>query len=539
MATVSALTAREIAALAEPRAFPRDPSAASGVEHVQTHLSHVFLTGERVYKFRKAVDLGFVCFTSRSERNADCLREVALNRRLAPDVYLGVAPLTAPAGGVRVGPVGEELAGDVEHCVVMRRLPSGLDALSRLAAGRLGPEQLERLARRLAGFHDAHGLGAPAPFAPEAWRERVFGPVDDNFRLLGAEAGAAFGAALLRELESLERAARGPLADRIENRRQAGRIVDGHGDLHLQHVWFETDDAEPLLVDCIEFSERLRRIDAASEVAFTAMDLRYRERPELAEHFLRSYARERDDFDLYGVVDWFASYRAAVRAKVAAIAAREPEIAEPQRARAAGSARQHLALAAQLLAPRAPGRLVLVAGIVGTGKSTAAGILADALGGAVVASDRVRKRLAGLAPTDRGGATWRDGIYTPEQTERTYAGLLERARPVLGSGRACVLDATFALRRHRAAARALAAELGAELFLVETACADSVARARLARRREQGGDVSDAGPAEHGRSAEAFQPCDEWPAAARLRLRTDSEDWPDALRARAAELRSR
>src|SRR5262245_4544360 len=123
MASASALEAREIAALSEPRAFPRDPSSAGGVEHVQTHLSHVFLTGERVYKFRKAVDLGFVRFTSRAERNADCLREVALNRRLSPDVYLGVAPLLASAAEVRVGPAGEGLAGDAEHCVVMRRLP--------------------------------------------------------------------------------------------------------------------------------------------------------------------------------------------------------------------------------------------------------------------------------------------------------------------------------------------------------------------------------------------------------------------------------
>lgn len=537
MATASALAAREIAGLLEPQGFPRDPSAASGVEHVQTHLSHVFLTGARVYKFRKAVDLGFVRFTSRAERNADCLRETALNRRLSPDVYLGVAPLLSSAGEVRVGPVGEELAGDGEHCVVMRRLPSGLDALSRLASGRLEPEQLERLARRVAALHDAHGLGAPAPFAVEVWRERVFGPVDDNFRLLRAEAGTVFPAALLRELEERERAARAQIADRIESRRRAGRAVDGHGDLHLQHVWFESDDAEPLLVDCIEFSERLRRIDAASEVAFTAMDLRYRERPELAERFLRSYARERDDFDLYGVVDWFASYRAAVRAKVAAIAAREPEIAAPQRSRAEASARQHLALAAKLLAPRRPGLLVLVAGVVGTGKSTAAGILADALEGAVVASDQVRKRLAGLAPRDRAGASRQGGIYTPEQTERSYAGLLERARPVLCSGRACVLDATFARRKHRAAARALAAALGAEAFLVETACADAVALSRLARREQQDGDVSDAGPAQHRKSAELFEACDEWPAPARLRLRTDREGWRDALLARAADLR--
>jgi aminoglycoside phosphotransferase family enzyme/predicted kinase len=537
MATAAALAEAEIAALASPHAYPRDPSAAAGVEHVQTHLSHVFLTGERVYKFRKGVDLGFVCFRSRAERNADCLREVALNRRLSPDVYLGVAPLERGGAGVRIGPLGEVLAGDLEHCVVMRRLPAGGDALSLLEAGRLTAPQLERLARRVAAFHDAHGLGVPAPFGPEEWSERVLGPVDDNFRLLAAEGEPGVPGPLLEALQERERVRREEVVGRIESRRRDGRVVDAHGDLHLQHVWFESEAAEPRIVDCIEFNERLRHIDTASEVAFTAMDLRYRGRPDLAEHFLGSYARERDDFDLYTVVDWFASYRAAVRAKVAAIAAGEPEIAEAQRTRAAASVRRHLVLAGELLAAPQPGPLVVVAGSVGTGKSTAAAILAETLGGAVVQADRVRKRLAGMAPTERQDAGWREGIYAPEHTERTYAGLLERARPVLGSGRACVLDATFATRRHRAAARALAAELGAESLLVETVCAEAVALERLARREESGAAVSDAGPAQQRRSREAFESCDEWPLQSRLRLPTDAENWRDLLRQRAAQLR--
>jgi aminoglycoside phosphotransferase family enzyme len=166
-----ALSSEELNALAAPDAYPDDPSAALGVEQVQTHLSHVFLTGRRVYKFRKAVDLGFVCFTARAERNADCLREVSLNRRLAPDVYLGVAPLLrAP---VRIGPVAEALAQEpgggpeAEHCVVMRRLPTGRDALTLLTRGALSGEQIERAAALVARFHDRHGLGTPAPFTAE------------------------------------------------------------------------------------------------------------------------------------------------------------------------------------------------------------------------------------------------------------------------------------------------------------------------------------------------------------------------------------
>ena len=402
-----ALSSEELRALAAPGAYPDDASAARGVEPLQTHLSHVFLTGRRVYKFRKAVDLGFVCFTSRGERNADCLREVALNRRLAPDVYLGVAPLLHSP--VRIGTVGEELtrapdgAGDAEHCVVMRRLPSGRDALTLLGRGELSSAQLERAAACVARFHDRHGLGTPAPFGAEEWRQRCIGPSDDNLLLLAKAPADRLARDALAELAAGTRRFAQRHADRFERRRLAGRAVDAHGDLHLQHLWYERDDADPIAIDCLEFSEALRRIDAAAEVAFPAMDLRYRGAAPLAERFLRVYARERDDFDLYAVVDFFASYRAAVRAKVASVAAADAAIDPAQRARASESARGHLELAVRMLEARKPGALVLVGGIVGTGKSTAAAELADAAGAVVIASDRVRKRLAGLAPTERSG----------------------------------------------------------------------------------------------------------------------------------------
>ena len=300
MRRIPSLDEAALAALAEPGAYPHDASAAA-IEVVQTHLSHVFLSGARVYKFRKDVDLGFVDFSARAERNADCLREVALNRRLARDVYLGVAPLEAGLGGLRVGAVAERLAPvepPAEHCVVMRRLAGGRDALSLLAAGRLAPEQVARVAGVVARFHAAHGLGVPAPFDPVEWLERCTAPVRDNFHLLEAHVDHVVPRGDLTAAR--ERAADFVSAhgQRLERRRRDGRVVDAHGDLHLQHVWFESDDAEPIVIDCLEFSETLRRIDAASDVAFLAMDLAYRKASGHAAHFLRSYAAARDDFDL-------------------------------------------------------------------------------------------------------------------------------------------------------------------------------------------------------------------------------------------------
>lgn len=522
--------------LQRPAAHPHDVDAQRGIEHVQTHLSHVFLTTTRVYKLRKAVDLGFVTFSTRAERNADCVREILLNRRLAPDVYLGIAPIEAAGGDFRVGAVrtriepGDALP-DVEHCVVMRRLPAGRDALSLLERGALSAAQLERVASLVADFHARHGLGRPAPFSREAWLARIAAPVEANFEAL--ENGAAsIPAALVVQTRAVTRAFLATRSALFEARRLAGRAVDAHGDLHLQHVFFEQDAAEPILIDCLEFSDDLRRIDAASEVAFLGMDLRYRGRGDLAERFLRSYARESDDFDLYRVVDFFMSYRAGVRAKVAAIAAGEQEIAAAQRTGAADSARRHLELALAALQPRAAGPLILVGGAVGTGKSTVAAELADALGGAVIASDRVRKHLAGLSPTDRVRGSEQDALYAEGVTDQVYEALLERADPVVGSGRAAVLDATWARRRYRARALRVAAERGLRPLFVETRCAREVALTRLSARMRAGRDPSDAGPERFDPSVAAFEAASEWPEDARVSIDTDRDGWKQELQTR-------
>lgn len=526
-------------ALARPEAHPLDPSAAAGVRHVQTHLSHVYLTGARAWKLRKAAALGFVDFSRRSERNADCEREVRLNRRLAPDVYLGVAPVDpAPGGGFRVGAVVAEpdpaaLDADArEQVVAMRRLPEGCDALSLLERGVLRATHVDAVAVRLARFHAGHRLGVPAPFTPEAWRARVAAPVLENLRLLEPAAGRLFPRATWRRVGERARAFMATHGERFEARRRAGRAVDGHGDVHLQHVWFEPGRADPVLVDCIEFRDDLRQIDAAAEIAFFAMDLAYRRRAGLAARFLRCYAAAADDFDAFGVLDFFVSYRAAVRAKVAALAAADSGIDPAQRAGAAVSARRHLALAARALAPRPPGRLVVMSGLVGSGKSSIAEALADATGGVVVASDRVRKALAGIAPEARGDAA----LYGEAAKDRVYQALLARAEPVLASGRVAILDATHALERHRRDAFAWAARRAAPVALVEARCDRETALARLARRSAAGTDPSDAGPELLAWSEAHYEPPRPPAGVSSFAVETSRRDWRARVRAIARGL---
>jgi predicted kinase len=326
------------------------------------------------------------------------------------------------------------------------------------------------------------------------------------------------------------------LGPALEGRRQEGRAVDGHGDVHLQHLWFEGGPETPLLVDCLEFADRLRRIDAASEVAFLAMDLAYRGRGDLGARFLRRYAERSDDFGLFAVVDLYAAYRAAVRAKVAGLASRDPAIAPGQRAAAGASASRHVALGEELLAEPRPGPLIALCGSVGSGKTTAAERLADLLAGALVSSDRTRKRLAGVAPRVRVEAEVDGGIYAAAWTERTYEAILERAAPVVASGRAAVLDATFASAAQRGRARDRAERLGAPSWLVEVRCAEATARERLGRRVRAGQDASDAGPDLLATSLARFEPPDEWPAARRLVLESDAPEFDAALARTAARI---
>jgi aminoglycoside phosphotransferase family enzyme/predicted kinase len=518
-----------VPSLEAPRAFPEDETAREGIERIQTHISHLFLTRERVYKFRKAVVLPFVSFATREQRDADCLREVALNRRLAEDVYLGVAPLRHGRGGLTVGPVSEVLDPEaLEHCVVMRRLRAGCDAQSLLEAGKLTPGHIDRFAARVARFHDAARLSPP--LAPDVWLERCTRPFEDVVELARGAGCDALDADFLAGFAERVAARGRALASRFAQRRLDGRGVDGHGDLHLQHVWFEQPEGEPIAMDCIEFREDLRCADAAAEVAFPAMDLRYRGHAELAERFLARYAWLRDDFDLYEVVDYFTAYRAAVRGGVAAVASGEDELAEPQRRAAAESAAAHLRLASELLASAAGGAgLVAMAGTVGSGKSTAARRVADALGAVVIGSDRTRKSLAGLAPTETAGPECYDAAWN----ERVYAAILERAAHALDAGRWVVLDATYSRRADRKRLLGWAASRGIVPYLVETQCDPAVARERLAARARgtHGETESDAGPELLDQSIERFEAPDEWPAGAHVAVDTTAAGWGDGLAA--------
>jgi aminoglycoside phosphotransferase family enzyme/predicted kinase len=453
----------------------------------ETHSAVVFFVGDRAYKLKKPVDLGFLDFRSRATREAVCHREVELNRRLAPDVYLGVADVHAPGGDV------------CDHLVVMRRMPAARRLSVLVTEGEPVEDHLWHLAHLMAAFHARaeRSAAADAAAAPDALARRW----RDNTDALAASVPVVEAAAVERAHALAMRYLDGrhPL---FERRRVEGRACDGHGDLLADDV-FCLDDG-PRVLDCIEFDDALRYGDTLADVAFLAMDLERLGHPELGEHFLRSYREHADDTWPASLQHHHVAYRAHVRAKVAAIRAGQGDVGS------AAEARRLLAIClGHLEAGRV--RLVLVGGLPGTGKSTVARGLGDALGAMVLRSDEVRKELAGLPADRHAPSAFGEGLYRPEQTAATYGELLARAEVGLGMGESVVLDASWGEQRWRRRAREAAGRAGAEVVELRCSVAADVAAERMRSRAAAGGDPSDATPAV---AAALAARADPWPEAA-------------------------
>lgn len=513
----------------------KDDLAGPGIERVETHISWVFLSSERVWKVKKPVDLGFLDFSTLDKRRAACEAEVRLNARLAPHVYKGVVPVVQGADGRhRIGGQGST----VDFAVEMVRLSDEVRADTLLAQGRLGLEQLGGLAERIARFHaemktDEHIARFGSPDA-------LLGNVRENFAQTRGTIGEHLSERAAREIETKQLGFIETHRDLLEARMLGGRVRDGHGDLRLEHVYLTGD--EPVIIDCIEFNERFRYEDVCADVAFLSMDLERMGRVDLAEGFLAAYARACGDYDLYSVVDFYEGYRAYVRGKVASILAHDPDASIATRDRAAEEARRYYVLSlsagrASLLEPM----VVAVGGLIASGKSTVAEQIGTMMSAPVVESDRTRKALLGVTPLEPvHDAPW-GGAYAPEMTERVYTEVLRRGERVLASGRPVVLDASFRSRSMRASARELAERHGVPFFFVEARAPRAVCLERLGRRAEAP-SVSDGRREIFDDFARRWEPVSELAASQHIvidtvqpvdetteRLRDQLPTWPPGL----------
>lgn len=441
---------------------------AQGAQCLQTHLSYVLLWGEFAYKIKKAVDVGFIDFRALSARRVACQEELRLNRRLAPQLYLDVVE-------IRGTPAAPTFGGDgplLEVAVRMRRFDAQAAWDARLAQDHLTVAEVDQLAQRIAQFH------CVADVAPT-----------DSAWVVPSRLGDATRTVLGRLAQWIPLDVLAPLVEWVEARRcareavatargQAGRVREGHGDLHLANLVTLADG--PTAFDAIEFDPALRWADVIEDIGFAVMDFIARKRADLGWRLLNAYLDVTGDDDGLQLLADVIVYRALVRTMVAHLSGDRE-----------GQAANYLSVARDCARPRGQPTLMMTYGLSGSGKSTAALQWACAVGARRLRSDVERKRLFGLA-ADEDSSSIAGGIYTAQATAATYAALLARADAVLGAGFSVVVDAACLRRAERAPFSALARQRGAQFFIGICEAPLTERLARIQARRAHGQDPSEA-----------------------------------------------
>ena len=466
--SIDAITLVE--SLQRPEAYPWRPE---NVDLVETHISWVFLAGDRVVKVKRPVQFPFVDHRSAAQRRHSCEEEARLNRRLTMDVYLGVVPIRRSGAELAVDGEGEP----VEWATLMRRLPHDrmLDVL--LAANEAPHDLADRLAAVLIPFH-RETAGRCDATEPE-----LTAVITDNLDELRPFAGPLLGATQFALLDEAMRGFIGDHGDLLAKRVAEGWIRDGHGDLRAEHVCLEPDGVQ--IFDCVEFNSALRCADVASDLAFLVMDLDRLGTGSAAQELVAHYRAAGIDLP-DPLLRWYRAHRALVRAKVACIETGGDATTHPELTQVAST---YLDLATAAMLSFQP-FLIAMTGLSGTGKSTVAASLARATGAELLASDVVRKHVAGVSGPSP--ADWGEGLYDEAWTERTYDALFSRAAEALRAGRTVILDASFLDGDRREQAAAVAAHAGVPFLLVGTICDPAIAEARIKARAARGASASDA-----------------------------------------------
>jgi len=501
-----------VEAMMRSRFYPDSPAR---IELKQTHISYVFIAGDFVYKVKKAVHFPFLNCSKLTQRFLFCCEEVRLNARLSPRVYLGVFAILKRGDSFVLGPeVTAEHPEAVEYAVKMRRLPEDrmLDRL--IAAGQVDSLTIRAIAKRIAEFH------ASAP-SSRGWTygsalsicRDVIGDIVQNKEFVGHTLREDQFAAIEAYCRAFVCAHWRALNDRTLE----GWVREGHGDLRAEHVCLAGNEID--VIDCVEFSERLRYDDVASEIAFLAMDLDRLGAPGLADELVEAYAEITGDEDLGVFVPFYKCYRACVRGKVESLRSLEREVGAEDRESARQLASSYFELASHYALGTSLA-LIVVCGLSGSGKSTVARILHHRKGFKVINSDRVRKRLAAVPAHEHVFTDYRANIYSDKFTKFTYDTMLAEAERLLSDGCGAILDATFKASADRQLAFALATRHGVPVLFVECVVSEEEVMRRLARRESIKGEVSDATPEVHRKQRAEFQPMIEIPPRNHLRIDT-------------------
>ncbi len=454
------------------------PHSTTSVEVIETHISWVILTGTLAYKIKKAVDLGFLDFTTLDRRRHFCEEELRLNAPWAPELYLAVVPISGSPDEPAVDGEGDAF----EYAVKMRQFPQESQLDRQVENGLLRAEDVLQLAETIAANHQQARI-----ISYDNDREsvgKVSAPMLENF----APLERAIDMQLLGTVKRWTENALETLKPTLIQRRKDGFVRECHGDLHLANL--VRLDSGIVAFDCVEFSADLRNIDVVSDVAFLVMDLAARARQDLAFTFLNRYLERSGDYDGMRVFGLYYVYHAMIRAKVAAIRSTGRD-AEAERENDIDAVKHNLAVAVRWLRRPAP-RLIAMHGFSGSGKTWLSSQLLSNLPAIRLRSDIERKRLSGLEETASSDSGPGAGNYTDSSNLAVYSRLFAAARGLLEAGFNVIIDASFLKRRDREALVSFTASHKVRHVFVSTSANSAELTRRLQSRGASGGDASEA-----------------------------------------------
>ena len=467
---MSSHTQRLIDALSVPSVYPHP---VDRVDVIQTHISVVFLAGEFVYKIKKPLNMGFLDYTTLEKRRFFCRQEVDLNSRFSQGIYLDVVMIHQDSSGINLAGSGDV----VEVAVLMKKIPEDKVLKNMLLKDLVEDHHMLELARQLKDFHDSATQSEHISLfgAPEVIHQNL----SENFEQVQKYVGVSIQKDLLKEISSGSFEFLGKYLPDLRTRVKNGCIRDLHGDLHSEHIVFLE---KVMLVDCIEFNDRFRFSDVVSDLAFLLMDIDYLGFPRLSARLHQYYNDSLTDEFISALYRFYKSYRAFVRGKVNSFSLNEAEMSMEQRQKAGISAQNYFKLSAHYLRNEQRPFLMVMCGLMGTGKSFLAEKITRRIDSLVIRSDVVRKQMLGLETSQRKYDDYGGGIYSPSITEDTYNRMFDMASEHLNQGTSVILDASFSSYHHRHAARQIASRTGSNFLLVRLTAPEQVIRERLEKR---------------------------------------------------------
>ena len=509
-----------------PEFYPHRPEH---IELIQTHISYIFLAGDYVYKVKKAVDFDFLDFTTIERRRFYCNEELRLNRRLAPDVYLDVLEISEDGKGNIVLGKGERI---VDYAVLMKKLPRERMLQILLQQGRIDRQAMDAVARRLSDFHAHAATGGNIDEIGGV--ETIHRNHDENFDETLNYISTTIPEYQYRFIKYYAYDFMDRNHDLFVKRVEDHRIRDCHGDLHLEHICImdpgpraraggplgNYSPEDIIIFDCIEFNERFRYEDVASEVAFLAMDLDCNGHADCADAFVSSYIRHSGDHEIKRLLNFYKCYYAYVRGKVTSFRLKEDPGDRDKRKAEISAALHFFDCAYTYAATLEKPTLILMAGFTGTGKTVRANALALRIGADIIRTDVLRKELLRIPPEEKRPEAFGTGIYADGVTRNTYYRALELAAQKLAEGSSVIIDATFGNRGERQKALKLAEMLEADFFVIECICPEDIVRERLDLRTSDTKEASDGRWEIYLRQKETFDRITEMPESSHIVLDT-------------------